>query len=54
MIDLQKGTVGFPTARWRSGARTACSPGGDGGPQAWALIASLIETLKLHGVEPYS
>ena len=29
-----------------------CSPGSDGGAEHWAIIASLIETCKLNGVEP--
>jgi hypothetical protein len=33
--------------------RTLSSPGSDGGGEHWAVIASLIETCKLTGVDPY-
>ena len=28
--------------------------GSDGGAEKWAIVASLIETAKLNGVEPYA
>ena len=34
------------------GARIACSPGSDGGARHWAIVASLVATAKLNGVEP--
>ena len=32
--------------------RIACSPGRDGGARHWAIVASLVATAKLNGVEP--
>ncbi len=40
------------SGRWLWAARTACSPAARVGP-GWAIVASLIETAKLNGVEPY-
>ena len=34
--------------------KNALFAGSDGGAQHWAVIASLIETCKLIGVEPYA
>jgi len=34
--------------------KNALFAGSDGGAEHWAVIASLIETCKLNGVEPYS
>jgi len=28
--------------------------GGEGGADRWAIVASLIETAKLNGIEPFS
>lgn len=39
------------TATWSS-APSVLFAGSDGGAQHWAVIASLIETCKLSGVEP--
>jgi len=35
-------------------AKNALFAGNDEGAQAWARIASLIETCKMNGVEPYA
>ena len=43
-----------PSGRWPSIARTHYSPARDGGAEHWAVIASLIETCKLLGVEPHT
>ena len=34
--------------------KNALFAGSDGGGEHWATIASLIETAKLHGVDPYA
>jgi transposase len=34
--------------------KNALFAGSDGGGEHWAVIASLIETCKLNGVEPYA
>ena len=44
--------MGRMTARLRSAARTQLFAGSDGGGEHWAVIASLIETCKLNGVDP--
>jgi len=36
------------------GRRNALFAGSDGGAARWATVASLIETAKLNGVEPYA
>ena len=44
--------MGRMTRRLPSPGRMRSSPGSDGGAAHWAVIASLIETCKLIGVEP--
>ena len=34
--------------------KNALFAGSDGGAESWAVIASLIETCKLNGVDPYA
>ncbi len=34
--------------------KNALFAGSDGGGQHWAVVASLIETCKLNGVDPYA
>lgn len=36
------------------GRKNALFAGSDGGAGRWAVVASLIETAKLNGVEPYA
>src|ERR1700738_2688551 len=36
------------------GRKSALFAGSDGGAGRWAIVASLIETAKLNGVEPYA
>jgi hypothetical protein len=35
------------------GRKNALFAGSDGGADRWAVVASLVETCKLNGVEPY-
>ena len=36
------------------GRKNSLFPGSEGGGNRWAVIASLVETCKLNGVEPYA
>jgi hypothetical protein len=42
-----------PSVRWHRPAKNALFAGSEGGAEHWAVIASLIETCKLIGLEPY-
>jgi hypothetical protein len=51
-LELDTNTSSGRSGRSPSGARTVCSPGSDGGARHWAIVASLVATAKLNGVEP--
>jgi len=46
--------MGGMNGRWRSIARTQCSPASRRRRRALAIVASLVETCKLCSVDPYA
>ncbi len=46
--------MGRMTLEMTLGRKNSLFAGSDGGTRRWAVIASLIETAKLNGVEPYA
>ena len=36
------------------GCKNSLFAGSDGGAKRWAIVASLIETAKLNGIEPFA
>ena len=53
-IDLDNNPVERAIRPIALGRKNALFAGSDGGADRWAVIASLIETCKLNGVEPYA
>jgi len=52
-IDLDNNTVERAIRPVALGRKNALFAGSDGGADRWAVVASLVETCKLNGVEPY-
>ena len=53
-VEIDNNVVERASVRWPSTRKNALFAGSDGGAEHWAVIASLIETCKLIGVEPYA
>ena len=53
-IDLDTNPVERAIRPVALGRKNALFAGSDGGAQRWAMVASLVETAKLNGVEPYA
>jgi len=54
IIDLDTSPVERAIRPIAFGRENSLLAGGDGGADRWAVVASLIETAKLNGVEPYA
>ena len=52
-IDLDNNPVERAVRPVALGRKNALFAGSDGGADRWAVVASLVETCKLNGVEPY-
>ena len=53
-IDLDSNPVERAIRPVALGRKNALFAGSDGGAGRWAIVASLIETAKLNGVEPFA
>ncbi len=53
-IDLDNNPVERAIRPVALGRKNALFAGSDGGADRWAVVASLVETCKLNGVEPYA
>lgn len=53
-LELDTNTVERSIRPIKLGAKNCLFAGSDGGAETWAIIASLIQTAKLNGVEPFA
>ena len=53
-IDLDTNPVERAIRPIALGRKNSLFAGSDGGAKRWAIVASLVETAKLNGVEPYA
>jgi transposase len=53
-VEIDSNTVERTIRPIKLGAKNHLFAGSDGGAQSWAVIASLIQTTKLNGVEPFA
>jgi hypothetical protein len=53
-VELDSNVVERPIRPMALTRKNALFAGSDGGGQHWAVIASLVETCKLNGVEPHA
>ena len=53
-VDLDTNAVERAIRPVALGRKNALFAGSDGGAARWAMVASLVETAKLNGVEPYA
>ena len=53
-IDLDTNPVERSIRPIALGRKNSLFAGSDGGAKRWAIVASLIETAKLNGIEPFA
>jgi transposase len=53
-VEIDSNTVERTMRPIKLGAKNHLFAGSDGGAESWAIIASLIQTAKLNGVEPFA
>ena len=53
-IEIDSNTVERTIRPIKLGSKNYLFAGSDGGAESWAIIASLIQTAKLNGVEPFA
>ena len=53
-VEIDSNTVERTIRPIKLGAKNHLFAGSDGGAESWAVIASLIQTAKLNGVEPFA
>jgi transposase len=53
-VEIDSNTVERTIRPIKLGAKNHLFAGSDGGAKSWAVIASLIQTAKLNGVEPFA
>jgi transposase len=53
-VEIDSNTVERTIRPIKLGAKNHLFAGSDGGAQSWAVLASLIQTAKLNGVEPFA
>ena len=53
-VEIDSNTVERTIRPIKLGAKNHLFAGSDGGAESWAIVASLIQTAKLNGVEPFA